>query len=93
MIKVNNYFEGRVASLAFEGSEGKATVGVMKKGSYEFGTSSKEIMTVLSGSMKAQLPGSKEWKTYKKYESFEVAAHVKFQVEVSEDTPYLCFYE
>lgn len=31
MIKVNNYFEGRVASLAFESSEGKATVGVMKK--------------------------------------------------------------
>lgn len=93
MIKVNEYFDGNVASMAFEGSEGNATVGVMKAGEYEFGTSTIEIMTVISGVMNVKLPGETEWNTYRKFESFEVQKDVKFLASVKEDTPYLCIYK
>lgn len=93
MIKMNEYFDGKVASLALKGAEGDATVGVMKAGEYEFGTSTVEIMTVVSGTMNVKLPGETDWTTYKKTESFKVDKGVKFQVSVSEDTPYLCIYQ
>jgi uncharacterized protein YaiE (UPF0345 family) len=93
MFQVNEYFDRKVASLSHTGAEGKATIGVMAAGEYEFGTSSVEIMTVISGSMAIKLPGTTEWKTYRKFESFEVAKGVKFGVKVTEDTPYLCLYK
>jgi uncharacterized protein YaiE (UPF0345 family) len=93
MFKTNEYFDGKVVSVAHEGAEGEATVGVMKAGEYEFGTSTVEIMTVISGEMNVKLPGAEKWTTYKKFESFEVEKNVKFQVSVSEDTPYLCLYK
>lgn len=92
MFQVNQYFEGKVASLSHSGSEGKATIGVMAAGEYQFGTSSVEIMTVISGHMQVKMPGENTWKTYKKFESFEVAKDIRFGVKVEEDTPYLCLY-
>ena len=63
MFNKNEYFDGKVASLAFEGNEGKATTGVMAAGEYTFGTSTIEIMTVISGEMDVKLPGETEYKT------------------------------
>jgi uncharacterized protein YaiE (UPF0345 family) len=51
MIKVNEYFDGNVKSMGLENEDGKATVGVMAAGEFEFGTSPVEYMTVVSGSM------------------------------------------
>lgn len=93
MFTKNEYFDGKVASLALDGAEGKATVGVMAAGEYEFGTATVEIMTVISGEMQVKLPGETEWKVYKKTESFTVDKDVKFGVKVTEDTPYLCLYK
>ena len=93
MFKVNQYFEGKVASLSHEGAEGNATIGVMAAGEYEFGTSTIEIMTVISGEMLVKLPEETEWKSYGKFQSFEVPKDIKFGVKVSEDTPYLCIYK
>lgn len=93
MFKTNEYFDGKVKSIAVDCSEGTATIGVMAKGEYEFGTSSVEVMTVISGKLEIQQPGEKEWKTYKKFESFVVAKDVKFKVKCNEDTPYLCLYK
>jgi uncharacterized protein YaiE (UPF0345 family) len=42
MFKTNEYFEGNVKSLSFQGADGPATIGVMAKGEYEFGTSTIE---------------------------------------------------
>jgi len=92
MIKVNEYFSGNVKSLALEGAEGPATIGVMKAGDYEFGTSTVEFMTVTSGSMEVLLPGETEWKTYMPFETFRVEKDVKFKVRVLADTAYLCTY-
>jgi uncharacterized protein YaiE (UPF0345 family) len=49
MFKTNQYFDGKVVSIGLDSAEGTATVGVMQAGEYEFGTSSLEIMTVISG--------------------------------------------
>lgn len=93
MFSVNEYFEGKVKSIALETSEGKATVGVMAAGEYEFGTSTIEYMTVTSGEMQVMLPGETEWKTYKPYETFIVEKDVKFKVKMAGDTSYICRYK
>jgi len=93
MFKTNQYFDGKVVSIALESTEGKTTVGVMAAGEYQFGTGSVEVMTVIAGQLTIQQPGESEWKTYKKFESFVVARDVKFKVKCSEDTPYLCLYK
>ncbi len=93
MFKSNEYFDGKVKSIAFTTSECPATVGVMAPGEYEFGTSSIEYMTVVSGALTVKLPGSTEWKTFAKGETFIVEKDTKFQLIVKEDTAYLCLYK
>ena len=93
MFKVNEYFEGKVKSLAFETGEGPATIGVMAAGDYEFGTTSVEIMQVVSGAMTVLLPGAVEWETFPAGASFRVEADRKFQLRISGDAAYLCLYK
>jgi len=92
MFKVNSYFEGKVSSIAFQGEQLPATVGVMAPGEYEFGTSQDEVMTIVSGALIVKLPGSEIWQTFTRGQSFEVAANCKFQLQVKQDTAYLCTY-
>ena len=92
MFKTNEYFDGKVKSIAFTTGEGPATVGVMAAGEYEFGTSTIEYMTVITGEMEVKLPGETEWKSYKPFETFIVAAGVKFGVRMKGDTAYRCLY-
>ena len=93
MFKTNEYFDGKVKSIAFETTEGPATIGVMAAGEYEFGTSTVEYMTVTSGVMIVQLPGKTAWKEYKEFETFIVEKDKKFKVKVSGDTSYRCLYK
>lgn len=93
MLKVNEYFDGKVKSIAFQTATLPATVGVMAAGDYQFSTSQKETMTVVSGALTVLLPGSDDWKTFPAGASFEVAANVSFQLQVSQETAYLCTYE
>ncbi len=92
MFKTNEYFDGQVKSIAFETKGGAATIGVMAKGEYEFGTSSVEYMTVTSGKMTVKLPEQKDWKVYGEFETFIVDKDKKFQVKVNGDTSYRCLY-
>jgi len=93
VLKVNEYFDGNVVSIALQTATLPATVGVMEAGEYEFGTSQKETMTVISGSMDVLLPGASEWQTFAQGESFVVAANMKFGVKMSGQTAYFCTYE
>ncbi len=93
MLKVNEYFDGNVKSISLNTGDGPATVGVMAKGKYEFGTSTKEIMIVTTGVLTVKLPGSAEWKTYRPYEQFVVEANQKFQLDVPADASYICYYK
>lgn len=93
MFKTNEYFDGKVKSIAYETAEGPATIGVMAKGEYEFGTATIEHMTVTSGVMAVQLPDETEWKDYKEFETFIVEKDKKFKVKVDGDTSYRCLYK
>lgn len=48
MIKNNEYFGGKVKSMAISTNDGRATVGVMVPGSYEFGTTTEEKNVISS---------------------------------------------
>ena len=92
MFEINNYYDGKVTSIAFQTESLPATVGVMAAGDYEFGTSQRETMTVISGALTVKLPGSNDWQTFAKGEHFIVKANQKFQLQVAVDTAYLCTY-
>ena len=92
MFKVNEYFDGKVKSLAFATADGPATVGVMAPGEYEFGTSTVEIMPWSAANLTVKLPGSEVWKDYAAGMSFTVEAGKKFQLKVAADAAYLCLY-
>ena len=93
MFKTNEYFDGKVKSIAFASEEGSATIGVMAPGDYEFGTSTKEKMVVISGELIVKLPNTAEWKSYKINEHFIVEANNKFQLKVNIETAYICYYK
>lgn len=92
MLDTNEYFDGNVKSIGFKTSTLPATVGVMEIGEYEFGTSEKETITVVSGALTVMLPDANEWKTFKPGENFIVTANEKFQLKVDVATAYLCTY-
>lgn len=91
-LDVNEYFDGKVKSIALQTETLPATVGVMAPGEYTFGTSQDEVMMVVSGALTVLLPGATEWKTFAAGEKFDVAANVEFQVKVEIDTVYFCTY-
>lgn len=92
--EANVYFGGKVTSrtIYFENGE-KKTLGFMLAGEYEFGTAAEEFMEVLGGEMDICLPGESAFRTYKKGDSFIVAADSKFQVAVKEYADYCCSYK
>jgi purine/pyrimidine-nucleoside phosphorylase len=93
MFKVNEYFDGNVKSIAFESEGNPATIGVMAKGEYEFGTVKEEHMTVISGKLTVKLPESNEWRVFLKHDTFIVKANCKFQVKAEQESAYLCIYK
>lgn len=93
MLKVNEYFEGRVKSLSFTANGLSSTVGVMLAGEYEFGTSTVERMTLIAGKWLIKLPGEQEFREWKDGQTFTVPANAKFQLKVEQDSAYLCQFE
>ena len=92
MFTVNEYFDGKVKSLAFQTESLPATIGVMAPGDYTFNTQDKEKLSIVSGAMTVTLPGSDKAETYKDGDSFEVPANTSFEVHIDTDTAYLCLY-
>ena len=93
MFNVNEYFDGKVKSIAFKTNNDNATIGVMAAGEYVFSTASIELMTITSGQMQVKLPGSTEWETIQNGETFRVEADQSFDVKMDRDTSYLCVYK
>jgi uncharacterized protein YaiE (UPF0345 family) len=92
MFETNEYFDGKVKSIAFKTQKKAATVGVMAAGEYVFTTNDKEKMTVVTGELIIQLSGESEKKSYITGQSFDVAENSEFNVTVPVDTSYLCEY-
>ena len=92
MFETNEYFDGKVKSIAFQTETKPATVGVMAAGDYVFNTGDKEKMVVVSGALTIKLAGDDNETTYNAGDSFEVEANSSFDVKVATDTAYLCIY-
>ncbi len=91
--EANFYFDGKVSSRTVLFPDGtKKTLGVMLPGEYEFGTSSNEIMEILSGDLEVTLPGADKPVTIQDGGSFEVPAGSSFTVKVLKITDYCCSY-
>ena len=96
MFKTNEYFDGKVKSIAFSSKTEKdtlpATGGVMAVGDYVFNTGEKEKMTVVSGAMTIKFTGTSKTQTFNAGESFDVEANSSFDVSIATETAYLCLY-
>ena len=86
----NVYFEGKVQSLGLLTAKGKATVGVMKKGSYRFSASAPEKMVFVSG--EAVVNYHDTVNTYTAGGGFDVAAGTAFEISCDGDVAYICYY-
>ncbi len=91
--EANIYFDGKVTSRTVLFPDGsKKTLGVMLPGDFEFSTSDKEIMEILSGDLEVLLPGEAAWTPIKGGQSFEVARNSKFKLKVKKLTDYCCTF-
>jgi uncharacterized protein YaiE (UPF0345 family) len=90
MLKVNEYFDGKVKSIGFKSTTLPSTVGVMLAGEYEFSTGSKETMVVISGELAVQYPSEGTWHNFTDGQTFEVEGNSSFKVRAKVDTAYLC---
>ena len=93
MIQNNEYFDGKVKSLGFENGNGRATVGVMDPGDYEFNTGAPELMTLISGSWVLQLPGSNSFVTFAVGETASIPGNSKFKLRIAEQSAYHCAFK
>ena len=92
MLTSNEYFDGRVKSVALTTEDGPATVGVISPGEYEFSTTSYEYMTILNGELDVLFPGKDEWVAVEQLETFEVGPDSSFKVKTAADVAYMCLY-
>lgn len=91
--KANIYFDGKVTSRTVVFPDGsKKTLGVMLPGVYEFSTTDKEIMEIISGELDVLLPGVKNWMPVKDGGSFAVTANSKFTMKIKRLTDYCCSF-
>ncbi|KAA1139548.1 pyrimidine/purine nucleoside phosphorylase, partial [Citrobacter portucalensis] len=85
MLQTNEYFSGTVKSIGYTNSStGRATVGVMAEGEYNFGTAAPEEMTVVSGALNVLLPGEAEWKVYDAGDVGTVPGNSEYHLQVAE---------
>lgn len=92
MLKVNEYFDGKVKSISFASARGNATAGVMAAGEYEFNTGKPEIMVITAGAADVQLKGESTWTRYGEGGRFEVPGNSSFRIRLAGDTSYLCYF-
>jgi len=92
VIKVNEYFDGKVKSFVVESEKSRQTVGVIKPGDYEFTTDESELMTVVFGMITLYHPEYNEWEEFERGSSFSVPAKSSFKIKVEQDSAYLCQY-
>ena len=91
-MKVNSYFSNQVLSIDFVNSNGTCSIGVMEPGFFHFSTSKNERIIVTSGALLVQRLNDPEPLLFSDSEEFHIPKNQSFEVEVSEQTAYLCEY-
>lgn len=92
MLKVNEYFDGKVKSIGFASARGAATIGVMSPGEYEFNTGKPETMLITTGTADVQHKGETTWTSYQAGDTFDIAADSSFRIRLTADTTYVCYF-
>jgi uncharacterized protein YaiE (UPF0345 family) len=91
MIKVNEYFEGRVKSLGFESAGRTHTAGVVSPGAYRFSTEKEERLTMALGRLRFRLP-DQDWQELAQGQSLTIPSGIEFEVEARDTAAYICAY-
>ena len=92
--KANVYFDGNVVShTVLFADASKKTLGLIRPGSYYFGTGAAERMEISAGTCCAKLDGQAHWKEYATGQLFEVPANSGFDIEVKTGIcEYVCSF-
>jgi len=91
MIKVNEYFDGKIRSLGFERHGTPYTTGVILPGDYSIDTEKEEHITVTVGEFEIR-PTDSDWKTAQLGDTIVIPANATFDIKVSEPVSYICMY-
>ena len=92
--KANIYFDGNVVShsVLFP-DKSKKTLGLIRPGSYHFGTAAAERMEIVAGSCQVTLDGQTTVKTYGAGTFFDVPANSGFTIAVATGLcEYICSF-
>lgn len=100
MLKINRYFDNKVASINLQTAELATTVGVMDIGEYQFDTQQHEVMTAINGQLTAKLPGSDIWQDFITDQAVEIRSEKTFELprscfkqKVPVQSAYFCTYQ
>ena len=94
LAKANIYFDGNVVShtVLLPGSD-KKTLGLIRPGSYHFGTDAPERMEIIAGTCSVTLDGSTVLKDYSAHMHFDVPGKSGFTIEVKHGLcEYVCSF-
>ena len=81
--KANVYFDGAVVSHTVHFADGsKKTLGLIRPGSYHFGTAAAERMEIVAGTCSVVLDGATDSTDYAAGTFFDVAANSGFTIAV-----------
>jgi purine/pyrimidine-nucleoside phosphorylase len=92
--KANVYFDGNVVShtVLFPGDV-KKTLGLIRPGSYHFGTKAAERMEIIAGECRVRLDGGTLTSDYSEGAHFDVQANSGFTIEVRSGLcEYICSF-
>lgn len=92
--KANVYFDGNVVShTVLFADKSKKTLGLIRPGSYFFGTAAAERMEIVAGECRVTLKDKTEVKTYGAGTYFDVPANSGFTIEVKSGLcEYICSF-
>jgi purine/pyrimidine-nucleoside phosphorylase len=94
LTKANVYFHGGVVSHTVLFSDNsKKTLGLIRTGSYHFGTDAPERMEIVAGACRVKLDGKTEEKTYEAGTFFDVPGKSGFSITVNDGLcEYVCSF-
>jgi len=94
LTKANIYFDGGVVSHTLRFADGtKKTLGLIRPGTYHFGTAAPERMEIVSGTCVVVLDGQAANATYAAGQSFDVAGNSGFTITVPTGLcEYICSF-
>ena len=92
--KANVYFDGKVVSHTIRLADGsRKTLGLIRPGSYHFGTAAAERMEITDGSCEVTLDGSDSSDTFAAGTHFDVPAQSGFTIRVEDGLcQYVCSF-